>query len=126
MRNAGGRAVNLDGTARLTGGPGGTRAGPYPAHQVVTIAPGQSYPVSFLPGPQPARRALARPHQPGERVHQAHRLRDHPFLPATVGRWAGWTVLAWIAGLLAAALAAARFALRRTRRARTVVRTPSA
>ena len=79
--NAGGRAVDLDGTPRLTGGPGGTSAGPYPAHRVVTIAPGQSSRVSFLPGPQPARRALARPHQPGERVHPAHRLRDHPFRP---------------------------------------------
>ena len=81
VHNTGGRAVDLDGTARLTGGPGGTSAGPYPARQVVTIAPGQSYPVSFLPGRRLAARALARPDQPGERVHQAQRRRDHPLFP---------------------------------------------
>ena len=82
LRNTGGRAVDLDGTARLTRGPGGTSAGPYPVHQVVTIAPGQSYPVTFIPGRRlPFRGALARQHQPGQRVHQAHRLRDHPLFP---------------------------------------------
>lgn len=126
VHNTGGRAVDLDGTARLTGGPGGTSAGPYPAHQVVTISPGQSYPVSFLPGrslpagPWHARISLV---SGFTRRTASATIR---FSPATAGRWAGWTVLAWIAGLLAAALAAARFALRRTRRARTVVRTPSA
>ena len=126
VRNTGGRAVNLDGTARLTGGPGGTSAGPYPARQVVTIAPGQSYPVRFLlgrslpAGPWHARISLVSGFT--RRTASATIL----FSPATAGRWAGWTVLASIAGLLAAALAAAGFALRRTRRARTVVRTPSA
>ena len=42
--NTGGRAVDLYGTARLTGGPGGTSAGPFPIHQVITVAPGQSIP----------------------------------------------------------------------------------
>ena len=49
-RNTGGRAVDLYGTARLTGGPGGTSAGPFPIHQVITLAPGQSGTVTFIPG----------------------------------------------------------------------------
>jgi len=46
--NTGGRAVDLSGTARLTGGPGGTSAGPFPVHRIITLAPGQSYPVAFI------------------------------------------------------------------------------
>ena len=47
--NAGGRAVDLGGTARLTGGPGGTSAGPFTGQQIVTLAPGQSGNMSFAP-----------------------------------------------------------------------------
>ncbi len=50
VHNTGERAVDLTGTARLTGGPGGTTAGPFGAQQVVTLAPGQSGNVTFLPG----------------------------------------------------------------------------
>ncbi len=42
-------AVDLSGTARLTGGPGNTSAGPYQARQVVTLAPGQSGAITFTP-----------------------------------------------------------------------------
>ncbi len=49
-RNTGGRAVDLYGTARLTDGPGGTSAGPFQIHQVITLAPGQSGTVTFVPG----------------------------------------------------------------------------
>ena len=127
VHNTGGRAIDLDGTARLTGGPGGTSAGPYPARQVVTIAPGQSYPVSFLPGRRLPARALARPHQPGERVHQAHRRRDHPLFPGH-GPALGRVAPCWPGspGCSPPLLATARLLLRRTRRARAVVRTPSA
>jgi hypothetical protein len=48
--NTGGRAVDLYGHARLTDGPGGTSAGPFAIHQVVTLAPGQSDTVTFIPG----------------------------------------------------------------------------
>ena len=48
--NTGGRAVDLGGTARLTHGPGGTSAGPFPIHQIITLAPGQSDHVTFIPG----------------------------------------------------------------------------
>jgi len=47
--NTGGRAVDLDGTASLTAGPGGTSAGPFPAKQIITLAPGQSGTMSFAP-----------------------------------------------------------------------------
>jgi hypothetical protein len=48
--NTGGRAVDLDGTARLTDGPGRTSAGPFRIHQIITLAPGQSDTVTFIPG----------------------------------------------------------------------------
>ena len=50
VHNTGGRAVDLDGTARLTDGPGGTSAGPVRVNRIITLAPGQTYPVTFLPG----------------------------------------------------------------------------
>jgi len=49
VRNTGGRAVDLAGTARLTQGPGGTTAGPFAEQQVATLAPGQSGEVVFAP-----------------------------------------------------------------------------
>jgi hypothetical protein len=45
--NTGGRAVDLDGTARLTDGPGNTSAGPFPSQQIITVAPDQSGNMSF-------------------------------------------------------------------------------
>jgi hypothetical protein len=45
--DTGGRAVDLNGTARLTGGPGGTSAGPFRTRQTITLAPGQSGNMSF-------------------------------------------------------------------------------
>ena len=47
--NTGGRAVDLNGTARLSDGPGNTGAGPFPARQIVTLAPGQSGNMTFGP-----------------------------------------------------------------------------
>ena len=47
--NTGGRAVDLDGTVDLTAGPGDTSAGPFPAKQIITLAPGQSGTMSFDP-----------------------------------------------------------------------------
>lgn len=49
VRNTGGRAVDVSGTVRLTHGPGGTSAGPFSVRRVVTLAPGQSQPVTFAP-----------------------------------------------------------------------------
>ena len=47
--NTGGRAVDLSGTAGLTGGPANTAAGPFAEQQVITLAPGQSGNVTFAP-----------------------------------------------------------------------------
>jgi hypothetical protein len=49
VRNTGGRAVDLSGTVRLTSGPGGTSAGPFSLQRVITLAPGQSGPITFEP-----------------------------------------------------------------------------
>jgi hypothetical protein len=55
VTNTGGRAIDLTGSARLASGPGDTSSGPFPALQMVTLAPGQSWNVAFatprgLPG----------------------------------------------------------------------------
>jgi hypothetical protein len=47
VNNTGGRAVDLSGTATLTDGPGNTSAGPFRAEQIVTLAPGQSWNMTF-------------------------------------------------------------------------------
>jgi hypothetical protein len=47
--NTGGRAVDLDGSARLADGPGGSSAGPFPAKQIITLAPGQAGNMTFAP-----------------------------------------------------------------------------
>jgi hypothetical protein len=63
--NTGGRAVDVDGTVRLTGGPGNSVAGPFPAQQIITLAPGQSGNMTFDPpkslpnGPWQAKVTLA-------------------------------------------------------------------
>jgi len=49
VKNTGGRAVDLSGTLRLTDGPGRTRSGPFPAQKIVTLAPGQSWDITFAP-----------------------------------------------------------------------------
>jgi hypothetical protein len=55
VNNTGGRAIDLSGRARLTRGPGGTSSGPFPVQRSVTLAPGQSWNMTFavprsLPG----------------------------------------------------------------------------
>jgi hypothetical protein len=50
VHNTGGRAVDLDGSVRLTDGPGGTSAGPFRVYRIITLAPGQTYPVTFYLG----------------------------------------------------------------------------
>lgn len=49
VHNTGGRAVDLAGQLWLTGGPGGVRTGPFTERRVVTLAPGQSGSVVFVP-----------------------------------------------------------------------------
>jgi hypothetical protein len=47
VNNTGDRAIDVNGTARLTDGPGGTSSGPFPAQRIVTLAPGQSWNMTF-------------------------------------------------------------------------------
>ncbi|MCK9901526.1 hypothetical protein CC117_22475 [Parafrankia colletiae] len=55
IRNTGGRALDMSGELTLTNGPGGLRAGPFPANLGTTAAPGEVSPVSFaLDGQIPA------------------------------------------------------------------------
>jgi hypothetical protein len=47
--NTGGRAVDLNGSARLADGPGNSNAGPFPAKKIITLAPGQTGNMTFAP-----------------------------------------------------------------------------
>ena len=49
VNNTGGRAVDLNGSARLADGPGDTTAGPFPAKAIITLAPGQAGNITFAP-----------------------------------------------------------------------------
>ena len=49
VENTGGRAVDLNGTVRLSDGPGNSDAGPFRAQQIITLAPGQSGTMTFAP-----------------------------------------------------------------------------
>jgi hypothetical protein len=46
LRNTGGRALDLSGDLRLSDGPGGLGAGPFPAQVGTTVAPGATEPVT--------------------------------------------------------------------------------
>jgi hypothetical protein len=47
VSNTGGRAIDLNGSVRLTDGPGNTSSGPLPAQQIATLTPGQSWNMTF-------------------------------------------------------------------------------
>jgi hypothetical protein len=48
VRNTGGRALDMNGTLRLAGGPGGLSAGPFPASLGVTLGIGETEPVTIV------------------------------------------------------------------------------
>ena len=48
VHNTGGRAIDISGSLKLTGGPGGLTAGPFRAKLGTTLAPGESEPVTVL------------------------------------------------------------------------------
>jgi hypothetical protein len=104
--NTGGRAVDLSGTARLADGPGNTRAGPFPAQQIITLAPGQSGTMSFAPpkslpsGPWQATVALV------SGITTSTRTQTVQFGALAVAQ-TGLSVMAWVgiaAGVLALGL----------------------
>jgi hypothetical protein len=47
VNNTGGRAIDLNGSVRLADGPGNTTSGPFSAQRIVTLAPGQSWNMTF-------------------------------------------------------------------------------
>jgi hypothetical protein len=47
VNNTGGGAIDLSGDVTLADGPGNTRAGPFRAEQIVSLAPGQSWNVTL-------------------------------------------------------------------------------
>lgn len=65
VHNTGARALDMNGTLSLSGGPGGLSAGPFPATTGVTLAPGDTMPITVLlnkqvpDGPWKARLTLA-------------------------------------------------------------------
>jgi hypothetical protein len=119
VRNTGGRAVDLSGTARLAGGPGGTSAGPYPVYRIITLAPGQSYPVYFVPG----RRLPSGPWRATVTLQSGFtkRTASATILFSTRLAAATWTRSAvWITGLTTVLLAGALLLARRSRQTRRV------
>jgi hypothetical protein len=117
VRNTGGRAVDLSGTVRLTDGPGGSSAGPYPISRIVTLAPGQSYPVYFVPGRQlpsgPWRATITLQSGFTKRTASATILFSAHLASAT---WAEPAV--WVTGLATAVLAGSLLFTRRVRQTR--------
>ena len=118
--NTGGRAVDLNGTASLTAGPGGTSAGPFPGKQIITLAPGQSGPMTFTPpkslpdGPWQAKVTMVSGLTRGTRTETIEF--------GALASQAGLPMMAWvgIAVALVLVLVAAFFVVRRARRHRRV------
>jgi hypothetical protein len=118
VRNTGGRAVDLSGQVRLSQGPGGTIAGPFPEQQVITLAPGQSGNMTFALG----RRLPAGPWHvkitlvSGFITHSAQATvqLDASTTPAGIHL----PTLAWGAGAMLVLIILALFLVRRTRQAR--------
>jgi hypothetical protein len=104
VENTGGRAVDLNGTVRLSDGPGNSGAGPFRAQQIITLAPGQSGTMTFVPpksvpnGPWKARVTLVS----GLTTRAA--TASVQFVPL-VASHPGLSLMAWLGVSLAAAVA---------------------
>ncbi len=122
VENTGGRAVDLNGTARLADGPGKTAAGPFRAQQIISLAPGQTGNMTFAPpsslpnGPWQAKVTLT------SGLTTSAATATIQFAPLVTSR-PGLSVMAWLSLSLVAAVAvlavvafiAARRAARRRR-----------
>ena len=118
--NTGGRAVDLNGTARLAGGPGNSNAGPFRAQQIITLAPGQSGNVTFAPlrslpnGPWQAKVTL---------VSGLTAATATASVVFSVASQAGLSMVSWLGlalGVLAVAVGVALILAHRARRRRRV------
>jgi hypothetical protein len=127
VENTGGRAVDLNGTARLADGPGNTGAGPFRAQQIITLAPGQSGNMTFAPprslpnGPWQARVTVA------SGLTTSAATATIEFAPLAA-RHPGLSVMAWLSLSLVAAVAVlgvvAFFTARRAARRRRAPASP--
>jgi hypothetical protein len=123
--NTGGRAVDLSGTASLTGGPGNIGAGPFPAQQVITLAPGQSGNVTFVPGKRPAAGRWTAKVALVSGFTTSTAAAAIEFAAAAAPR-AGLPVMLWLAAIvLAAALVLAAVAVAVARHAQRARRAPA-
>jgi len=119
--NVGSRAVDLDGSARLAHGPGNSSAGPYPSLQVITLAPGQTGNMTFVPPrslPAGSWRATISLASGITTCTATATIRISPIVAAQ----AGLPMMAWIGialGVLAVVLAVAVM-VRRARQRRTM------
>ena len=118
--NTGGRAVDLNGTASLTAGPGGTSAGPFPGKQIITLAPGQSGHHELHPAQVPARRSLAGQGDHGERAHHQYPHADDPVRLARPSSAAALPIMAWAGIAVVLVLVVAFFVVRHAREHRRV------
>jgi hypothetical protein len=120
-RNTGGRAVDLDGTARLTDGPGGASAGPFQIYQVITLAPGQSDTVTFYPPRQlasgPWRATITLTSGLTRRSASATVLFSAHLVSSL---WTRPVVMIWGMIVIAALILLISFTIRRTRQARRI------
>ncbi|MCW2886773.1 MAG: hypothetical protein JWL58_3635 [Streptosporangiaceae bacterium] len=115
VRNTGGRALDMSGRLSLSEGPGGLKAGPFPASVGVTLAPGDAAPVKVLldehmpAGPWKVRLTLASGLVkrtvtatltfPDSGIGKPQEMGFHPSLPvllAVLTALASATVLLWV------------------------------
>lgn len=134
VRNIGGRSIDMSGRLRLSGGPGGLGAGPFPARLGTTLAPGEAEPVTValdkqLPdGPWHARIDLTSGvlHRTAEAtIRFPHNAGAVAPVPAERNPSKGSHIWPIAAGLLGLAIAFALFFPRRKRR-RSAVREAAA
>jgi hypothetical protein len=124
VENTGGRAVDLNGTARLADGPGNSVAGPFRSQQIITLAPGQSGNMTFAPprslpnGPWQARVTVVSgltTSAAAATIEFAPLAAPHPGL--SVMAWLGLSLVAAVAVLGVVAFIMARRSARRRRAA---------
>ena len=131
VHNTGGRALDMSGTLQLSGGPGGLSAGPFPATLGITLAIGDTEPVTIaldkqIPGgPWDARITLHSGllERSARATIRFPATGTSPAVHTTSGRSrSGWAIpaIAGVAGLLVLGVAAA-LVVRLHRRRRTTI-----
>jgi hypothetical protein len=122
VRNTGGRAIDLNGSVRLTDGPGGSSSGPFRAQRIATLAPGQSWNMTFLlpkTFPDGSWRATVTMVSGINTATDAATVRIGPAAMAQGGlSWMAWTWIAIGGLILVLGLVAVVYVVRHRRRSR--------